>query len=380
MAETLPRWGLSPVEFIKTDPAKIKAEIITAYETVANRTLATADPIYKFLEAVANIIIILRNDVNIAAQQNLLSYAKGENLDAKGKDMQVDRLTASYAVTTLRFTLAQALGEPYIIPASFEVTNGVVTFATNEELIIPAGEMTGDVLAFCTTAGAVGNDYVAGQISTIVSPTTFLASGENITTTSGGADEEADPEYANRIRLAPNSYSVAGPEKAYEYHAYSVSSAIIDVKPYAPEENPGQVKIYLLLEGGELPSADVIDMVQAYFKTGQITPITDFVEVLAPTAKKYTINVDYWINKENIATADAIRTAVEEAVEEYRLWQQTKIARDITPDELISRVKNAGAARIDFSTLAPASWVELAEGEVAQCTSVNVSFKGYKDE
>ena len=129
-----------------------------------------------------------------------------------------------------------------------------------------------------------------------------------------------------------------------------------------------------------LPSADIIDMVQAYFKTGQITPITDFAEVLAPTAKEYTINVDYWITKDNIATADAIRSAVEKAVEEYRLWQQTKIARDITPDELISRVKNAGAARIDFATLAPASWVELAEGEVAQCISVKVNFKGYKDE
>jgi len=379
MAENLPRWGLKPVEFIETDTATIQAEIISDYEKKSDRTLAAGDPVRLILSTYADRETGLRNCINISAQQNLLSYAKGENLDAKGETQLVDRLQESYAVTTLQFKLVQTLGEAYAIPKGFEITNGTISFATNEELIIPAGELTGKVLATCTTAGAVGNGFVAGQITTIVTPMTFLESATNTTTSSGGADKENDDEYADRIRLSPNSYSVAGPKKAYVYHVQSVSSAIIDVNPTS-ERGTGEVKLYILLEGGELPNEDIIDLVKAYFEVGDKTPMTDWVQVLAPNVKEYTINVDYWITTENIAVGETIRQDVIAAVEEYRLWQQTAIGRDIDPGELISRVKNAGAGKIDFSTLSPANYVELAESEVAQCKGVVVNFKGYKDE
>lgn len=375
--EKLPRWGLPKVEFIETDPEKIKTEIITGYEQASARSLADGDPIRLFLLCIADRIIQLQNAFNTGAQQNLLSYATGENLDALGANMQVSRLPASNAVTTLRFTLSQTLGEAYIIPAGFEVTNGTVSFATTEQLVIPAGELTGDVLAQCTTAGAVGNGYVAGQIATIVTPMAFLAKGENITETSGGADIENDTDYAERIRLAPNRYSVAGPTKAYEYHTYSVSSSIIDVSVSSP--NPGEIKIYPLLENGELPTDDMRELIYNHLSSDEIRPLTDYVEVLKPVAKEYEINVDYWIAREDTAKAAAITAAVDAAVEQYRMWQQTKIGRDITPDELIARVMNAGASRVDFSTLAPSEWTKLSAAQVAQCKSVTVNFKGYKD-
>ena len=69
-----------------------------------------------------------------------------------------------------------------------------------------------------------------------------------------------------------------------------------------------------------------------------------------------------------------------EAVESYRLWQQSKIGRDIVQDELIAKVNAAGAARIDRTTLLPVAFTALGATEVAQCTGVTVNFKGYKDE
>lgn len=377
MSETLPRWGLPAVEFIETNPETIKTELITGYESASGRSLADGDPVRLFLLSIANQIIQLRTAFNTGAQQNLLSYATGENLDALGANLKVSRLPASNAITTLEFTLSQALAEAYIIPAGFEVTNGTITFATIEQLVINAGELTGATLARCTTAGAGGNGYVAGQINTIVTPMTFLASAQNTTETAGGADIESDADYADRIRLAPNSYSVAGPKKAYEYHTQSVSSSIIDVSVVSP--NPGEVKIYPLLENGVLPTDDIRELIMSHLSGDDIRPLTDYVEVLAPTAKEYEINVDYWISKEDTTKAVAITTAVDAAVEEYRMWQQTKIGRDITPDELIARVMNAGASRVDFSTLSPAKWTELSDSQVAQCTKITVNFKGYKD-
>lgn len=378
--ENLPRWGLPKVEFIETDPDKIQAEIINGFESVSGRSLASGDPVRLFLLSVADMIIKLRVAFNIGAQQNLLSYATGDKLDALGQYMNVPRLAESFAKTTIRFTLTQSLGNDYVIPANFEITNGVITFATDSELVIPAGQITGEMSATCTQSGVAGNNYLAGQISTIVRPITFLSKAENITITTGGSDSESDPEYAERIRIAPNSFSVAGPAKAYEYYTYSVSSAIIDVSVTSPE--PGVVKIFPLLEDGTLPSAEVLDQIKTYLSGDDIRPLTDVIEVSAPTAKNYNIKVEYWISRDQSTNAESIRAAVDEAVEKYRLWQQAKIGRDITPDQLICNVMGAGAARVDFSTLSPANWLELKVDEVAQCAKENVTivYKGIKDD
>ncbi|MGN0887228.1 MAG: baseplate J/gp47 family protein [Candidatus Spyradenecus sp.] len=375
--ETFPRWGLQPVAFVETDPAKIEAEIITAYEQASGRTLADGDPVRLFLLTIAAVIIQQRACINLAAQQNLLSYATGANLDALGNNLSVARLAASPAVTTLRFTLAQALGTAYIIPMGYEVTNGTVTFATDDEAVIPIGETTVEVSATCTEGGTQGNKYLPGQITTAVKPMTFLAKAENITETAGGSDAESDADYAERIRLAPNRFSVAGPTKAYVFHAYSANAGVIDVGVNSP--SPGEVKVYPLMAGGTLPTEDVCKQIAAYLSSEDIRPLTDHVEVLPPTAKEYTIYVDYWIARDKVPVASSIQKAVEAAVEDYRVWQQAKIGRDITPDQLIKQVVEAGAARVDFATLQPA-FATIAADEVAQCTGVTITYKGAKDE
>lgn len=375
--ETFPRWNLPAVKFLETDAAKVESEILTAYEAAAGRTLAAGDPVRLFLLTIADVIIQQRAAIDAAAKQNLLSYSQGVYLDKLGEYMSVERLPESSAKTTLRFTLSDPLGNIYTIPAGFEVTNGVVTFATDEEINIAVGEITGEVSATCTTPGVAGNDYLAGQIATIATPMAFLVKAENLTTTTGGADAEADAEYADRIRIAPNSFSVAGPRKAYVFHTYSVSSAIIDVSVTSP--TPGEVKVYPLMGGGELPSVELLQQITDYLSGDDIRPLTDDVAVLSPASKEYAINVDYWILESDKTKAETIKAAVEKAVEEYRVWQQTAIGRDILPDELISRVRGAGAARIDFTTLQPAAFTHLEGNEVAQCTGVTINYKGYKD-
>lgn len=377
-SEILPRWGLQEVNFLETDADKVKAEVFSTYESVTGRTLATADPHRLDLLGVAALTIQERSCTNAAAQQNLLTYAQGEYLDALGMFLSVFRLEASCAVTTFKFKLSQALANAYTIHAGFEVTNGVVTFSTDDELVIPPGELYGEVSASCKTVGVSGNGYLVGQITTIVTPMTFLESATNTTATTGGADAESDADFAERIRLAPNSFSVAGPKKAYMYHAKSVSPAIVDVAVTSPD--PGEVHIYPLLEGGELPSETVLEQVGDYLSSDSIRPLTDHVSVLAPIASEYQINVDYWILEADKTKAETIRANVEKAVEEYRLWQQSKIGRDITPMQLIQKVAAAGASRIDATTMQPSGFVSLGEDEVAQCKNVTITYKGYKEE
>lgn len=378
MAETIPRWGLAPVNFLETDAETIRSQIITGFEKASGDTLAAGDPRRLFLLSIADVIIQQRTAINLAAQQNLLSYAQGGYLDALGQLLAVERMAESKAVTTIEFTLSQALGSVYTIPAGTQVTNGVVTFETDEDLLIPIGETTGEVSASCTVAGPVGNDYLAGQISTIVTPMTFVSGAQNTTITTGGADAESDQDFADRIRLAPNSFSVAGPEKAYVYHAKSVSPAIIDVKVNSP--TPGEVDVYVLLTDGTLPTEDTLEQIEDHLSDENIRPLTDYVVVKAPTASNYEIELHYWINQEDSSKAAQIQADVEAAVEQYRLWQQTKIGRDITPGKLLQLVFAAGASRVDNSKLKPATWKKLEAMQVAQCTKVNVVYEGYKDE
>ena len=378
MAETIPRWNLPEVDFVETDPSVIQAEILTGYERASGRSLAKGDPVRLFLLSIADVIITQRMNINIAAQQNLLSYAQGEYLDALGIYLSVNRLASSHAVTTIQFSLSQSLANAYVIPAGFEVTNGVVTFATNDDLVIAPGEISGVVVASCTEAGEVGNGYLSGQITTIVTPMPFLASATNISVTSGGADIESDAEYAERIRMAPNSFSVAGPEKAYVYHASTVSSAIIDVRAISPE--PGVVHVYSLLEDGELPGEELLSQIESHLRADTLRPLTDYVEALAPVKREYSINVDYWISEEDKTQSVMLQAAVEDAVNQYRLWQQTKIGRDISPSRLIHNVIAAGASRIDSETMEPSSFQVLQGNEVAQCVDVNINFMGFKDD
>lgn len=342
MAETIPRWGLPEVNFLETDSDTIRSQIITGFEQASGESLAAGDPRRLFLLSIADVIIQQRTAINLAAQQNLLSYAQGEYLDALGQLLAVERMAESKAVTTIEFTLSQALGSVYTIPAGTQVTNGVVTFETDEDLLIPIGQTKGEVTASCLVAGPEGNDYLAGQIATLVTPMTFVSKAQNVTITTGGADAEGDADYAERLRLAPNSFSVAGPEKAYIYHAKSVSPAIIDVKINSP--TPGEVDVYALLTGGELPTEDTLQQIQDHLSDETIRPLTDYVVVKAPTAANYEIDLHYWINQDDSSKAAQIQADVEAAVEQYRLWQQTKIGRDITPGKLLQLVFAAGAS------------------------------------
>ena len=155
-----------------------------------------------------------------------------------------------------------------------------------------------------------------------------------------------------------------------------MSSAIIDVAIDSP--TPGVVNVYTLLTGGELPKAAFLNEVENYLASEEVRPLTDEVHALAPTASSYSVNVDYYVLNSDAVKLDSIKAAVQAAVNDYVAWQQSKIGRDINPDELIKRVRDAGAGRVVHSTLTPV-FKTLTKSEVAQCSSVTVTFKGLED-
>ena len=147
------------------NPNLILADMITAFQSSAGRTLQPAQVERLLINLYAYRESIIRNQIQYAGEQNLLAFASFPMIDYLGQLLGVTRLAAQPALTTLQFTLAAASAVPFTIPAGTLVgtQDGQFQFATLTALTIPAGATTGTVNASCSTPGSAGNGYVWGR-------------------------------------------------------------------------------------------------------------------------------------------------------------------------------------------------------------------------
>ena len=367
---------LPDITFVDADAATVEAKIINEYERITERTLAKGDPVRLFLLTIASIVVLLRNQINETGKQNLLRYAAKANLDHLGALLGVERLPATAAKTTMEVTLSDTLSFNVIIPAGTRFTaGGQALFASDVTLVIPAGQRKGTVAATCTETGTAGNGYVAGQIKTLVDPVAYVASVVNTTVSEGGSSIEQDDSYKEAIHIAPESFSVAGPIGAYQYFAKHASALISDVAVSSPD--PGEVDVRILLNGGVIPGAEMLQIVSDALNERNVRPLTDHVTVQAPTAVNYDVDITYYIDSNDVTMSSSIQTAVTEAVNNYVTWQKEKLGRDINPSELIRLVMQAGAKRVTVTTPVFAA---LDKTQVAIADEVTVNMGGFEDE
>ncbi len=390
MADTLQSvFDLPDVSFTENDTIKaMQTRLIANYEarykelTGKEISLAPADPMRILIYALTLDLYQIEQYVERAGKQDLLKYSYGTFLDHLAAGRGVTRQQAAAATVTVRFTLSEAKTYAVGIPAGTRVTNGNgVYFQTIEYGEVPIGSLTVDIEAECTEVGVAGNDLTAGQLNVLVDPVAYVASVANTETSSGGTDLETDASLAERVFLAPSSYSVAGPDDAYIYWTKTYNTGIGSVKPTSP--NPCEVVIYILMADGSIPESGVVNGLQAYLQNTNIRPLTDQVTVATPTVKNFAVNLTYYINRSDTANATAIQAEVGKAVQEYITWQSTEIGKDINPSELIKRVIAAGAKRV---TVTSPTFATVAETEVAHIAmngsdpDVTVTYGGLEDD
>lgn len=330
------------------DTEKITASLLTYFERETGIVLEDGDPFRVFLLSFVPVLAGLLQEINLAGNRNLTEYAENQYLDAIGDMFGVDRLPPERAETTLKFTLSAAQTTALLIPKGTRVTpGGDIYFSTVADLEILAGDSVGTVTGTAEATGERYNGYLAGTINKMVDQIAFVASVTNTDTSHGGSEAEPDESYRERIRMAPESYSVAGPVGAYAYFAKSVSQEIVDVAVASNTE--GTVQIYPLTKAGELSDALKAEILAAVSADNR-RPLTDNVTVAAPQAVEYTVSIKYTAQDERNPTE--VADAVNAAVDEYINWQGARLGRGINPDELRRRVLNAGAERL--TVIAPA--------------------------
>ena len=329
--------------------------------------LQEADPIR--LMAYTNCLLLyqIAQYADRAGKMALLKYSYGDYLENIGALKGIARNKGAAAKTRLRFTLSAARPGTTMIKEGIRVTaSDGVYFKTIDILEIPAGQLYGEVNAECREIGIKGNGYEIGEIKTLVDPIAYVDKVENISISEGGADLESDENLAERIFLAPASWSTAGPDDAYRYWIRTFTPAITDVM--VRTDIPGEVDIFFILQDGKLPEETMVTELEQYLKNEEIRPLTDQVIVRAPGIQEYEIDLTYYINRSDRARASAINEQVKEAVQKYIVWQREKIGRDINPDQLRKMLLLAGAKRLEirepqFSAIEQAS-IALPDEEV----------------
>lgn len=336
--------SLEDIQEFYLDAMREKYRELTGKELV----MKEADPMRLIAYADCLLLYQVVQYADRAGKMSLLKYSFGDYLENIGALKGIERLQGAAAMTKLRFTLSMQRNNVVIIPAGTRVTAGDGTyFETLDILEIPAGELTGEVNAACREMGIKGNGYRPGELKVLVDPVPYIDKVENLTATEGGADLETDENLAERIYLAPSSWSTAGPDDAYKYWVKTFDAAITDVR--VESEVPGVVEIYFILQGGQLPDEAMTEELALYLQDEDIRPLTDQVIVQAPEVQNYAIDLVYYINESDRMKAASIQEKVGAAVDEFIAWQREKIGRDINPDQLRKLVISAGAKRVNIN-------------------------------
>lgn len=215
---------------------------------------------------------------------------------------------------------------------------------------------------------------------------------------------ESDTELRRRIILAPEGFSVAGPEGAYIYHALSASGDVLDASATSSSPDdiralvldvlntngaspelvtamtaamdaaiwPGNVVVSVLsrLASGEADAA-LVAAVAAALDADNVRPLTDYVTVQSATIIEYTVEATIYTyaGPDAAVVLAASRTRLAAYVEESQ-----RIGRDITKSALYSVLHSPGVQRVELTS--PVTDIVVDRTQAAYCTGISITSGG----
>lgn len=358
-------------EFINRDPQTIISEMVSDYESRVGRVLEPAQAERMLINAFAYRESLVRNQIQDSALQNLIAFARYPMIDYLGELVGVVRLVPQSAKTTILLTLTAGHGD-IVIPSGLRIqsVDGRATFELTQDYSVSILTDEISVTAIAQNSGVLFNDYAIGTITEILDPQPYLSLASNTDASNGGSDEETDDALRERIKLAPNSFSVAGPYKAYEFWAKSASPLIIDVAVTNP--TPGTVEVFPLVEGLAVTPTEILDAVEVVLNDEKIRPLSDTVVVTSPTA----VDTDLIINLviyEGTVQAD-ILPVVEANLQAFKDGRRKLLGQDIVIDQIKALCMIDGVYKSNVTT--PSTDLIIDETEFANIETITVTVSG----
>lgn len=181
---------------------------------------------------------------------------------------------------------------------------------------------------------------------------------------------ESDEDFRRRMVLAPEGFSVAGPEGAYIFHALSADSDVLDASATSPE--PGEVVVTVLSRSGDgTPDAGVLDAVEARLNSTTVRPLTDLVTVQAADVVDFAVEATlHYFTGPDSALVRA------EALARLDAWLANirRLGRDVTRAGIIAALHAEGVQNVTLAS--PAADIVLTRQQAGNCTAITVTDAG----
>lgn len=185
---------------------------------------------------------------------------------------------------------------------------------------------------------------------------------------------EDDERFRRRIQLAPEAFSVAGPEGAYQYHALTVAPWARDVS--AIKTSPGTVRVTMLKAGANpVPTADELQAVLIALRDGNVRPLTDVVHVLPPQVVPVTIEarLTLYPGPDQTLVRTRALAALTEWVERNRM-----LGMNLRRSAIFARLHQEGVHSVEL--LSPVEDVVLDQTQVYAVTAIAVTTQTTRDQ
>ncbi len=181
---------------------------------------------------------------------------------------------------------------------------------------------------------------------------------------------EGDEAFRQRIVLAPESFSVAGPDLAYVAFARRADGDVADASVTSP--SPGEVVVTILSATGDgTAPAPLLAKVRAIVDDKAVRPLTDAVTVQSATIVPFAIDARVW----TFSGPDAalILSAGRGALDRY-VADSRKLGRAIRRSGIEGALQVAGVERVELP-----GWVDIVPDgtKAAHCTGIQVIHVGY---
>lgn len=242
----------------------------------------------------------------------------------------------------------------------------VLQVAAYDELLLRRAFQDASLQNFVAYASGAALDHLAALVGIarlIVTPAN--------PTTGASAVYESDDALRQRIVLAPEGFSVAGPELAYVKHAKDARGDILDASATTPA--PGEVLVTILSATGDgTASADQIAAVRAIVTDPAIRPLGDRVTVQSAQIVRFAIHA-------RLTTFSGPDPALLLAQASTRLdaylADSRRLDRDITLTAIIAAVSPAGVSEVEL--VEPVARIPCTPAQAALCTDIVLDHAGY---
>lgn len=412
------------LQLIEINPEKDEQEYIGLFEKELDKKLQPAQS-ERVLISIINVLATnIKIKFNEALKNMFLPYATGIFLDIIGALLGCPRLRALQALSVLLVKLYEVYSFDKIIPkgSEIETSDGEYIFVTDKDLIIPAGVLTGTVTITSEKAGSALN-YKKGEINTLIKNYEYVESVTNTTDAVGGADEENDDPYRERLKIAAEKSSTAGTYLAYKAYAMAADKSITDVEVECRQEDASieydgevytetkniidndkinaeidyftgtftvnlkkhnitlkvtippcaRVDIYALTENGT-PSDEIIQKIYQEVNSEERRPLSDMLVVQGAIQGTFKIKGVVLISAN--ADYDTVNSNIYAALNDYLNELKLKLNQPVVPSQIIAIIQNVnGVVSVELETpeKLPADIKTYYVGEIKELTIRRIS-------